>query len=103
MSIKDKITPGKWSFEPFGRGKFQRLLELNGEYWKKIGLVDLSFLNTLEEAEAIFSLISKAPEMLDILERLKKWSQYDFAEVEPEESAQCIAHDAQKLINQLNQ
>lgn len=91
MSIKDKIAPGKWSFESFGRGKFQRQLEIEGD---RAGLVDLSYLNTLEEAEAVFSLILKVPEMLDILERFAGSDLEDFDN---------LRLDAINLLKQLNQ
>lgn len=95
-SIKDKISAGEW----YSNSHYVRT---SNETTYSIGHAYVDNPSKVAEGEANAKLWAASKEMLDILERLNKWRGYDFAEVTPPESIQDIAHDAQKLLDQLNQ
>ena len=69
----EKFTPGPWEVESGGRGSWIG----NGNRYAA-----LSCGPTDEEAQANGRLISKAPEMYDILFRLSVYEHVDFEEIQ---------------------
>lgn len=97
MSIKDKITPGPWSVFTINSAldKWHIIEEKTG--YEIAGIAKDHITNEEgEQRSANVKLMSKSPEMLDILERLAANDQ------RPSGELHSIKQDAINLLNTLN-
>jgi hypothetical protein len=98
MSIKDNITPGPWDLYADSPSDSVYCDDVVGN---RVANCENPML-PIEQRKANATAISKVPEMLDIIERLAKWHDYEVKGGEPDESGLTIAWEAKNLLTELN-